>query len=37
MKFANMETRFARVNVILGLLVVGSIIPNLQVVLTWVG
>ena len=36
MKFANMETRFARVNVILGILLVGIIIPNLQAVLTWV-
>ena len=37
LRFAAMETRFARTNVILGILLVGIIIPNLQAVLTWVG
>ena len=37
LRFAGIETRFARVNVILGILLVGIIIPNLQAVLTWVG
>ena len=36
LRFAGIETRFARVNVILGILLVGIIIPNLQAVLTWV-
>ena len=36
LKFADLETRFARVNVVLGILLVGIIIPNLQAVLTWV-
>jgi hypothetical protein len=35
LRFAGIETRFARVNVILGILLVGIIIPNLQAVLTW--
>ncbi len=37
LRFAAIETRFARVNVILGILLVGIIIPNLQAVLAWVG
>ncbi len=36
LRFAAIETRFARVNVVLGILLVGIIIPNLQAVLTWV-
>ena len=36
LRFAGIETRFARVNVVLGILLVGIIIPNLQAVLTWV-
>ena len=36
LRFAGIETRFARVNVILGILLVGIIIPNLQAVLTWI-
>ena len=33
---SKMDVRFARVNLILGILLVGIIIPNLQAVLTWV-
>ncbi len=33
---SKMDVRFARMNVILGILLVGIIIPNLQAVLTWV-
>jgi hypothetical protein len=36
LRFAAIETRFARVTVVLGILLVGIVIPNLQAVLTWV-
>ncbi len=36
LKFAAMETRFARMNVIQGVILVALVIPVLQAVLTWV-
>ena len=36
LKFASMETRFARMNVIQGVILVALVIPVLQAVLTWV-
>ena len=36
LKFAAMETRFARVNVILGVILVAVAIPALQTALTWI-
>jgi hypothetical protein len=37
LRFADMETRFARVNVMLGVILAALAIPVLQTLLLWVG
>jgi len=36
LRFAGMETRFARINVLLGVILAATAIPVLQTVLLWV-